>query len=368
MSFAVQNFVPTKETVQGYVKFQHRIAKRHPNTSFLPLNRTFDSLLKTGFIDQQQQFIAQDSRQVVGGHVVARVAPDLSDENRYPLGMLGFYDCEDQWPIAQSLLGRARDWLKQQGCRVLIGPMDGNTWQRYRFNIGPYDSPPFLSEPTNPDYYPDQWRRFGFAAVESYHSRRIDDLREVLPVVERSAAKAHEAGYRFRTIRLDDFEQELGTIFEISTQSFGANRFYCEIPKPEFLSLYRPARQMVDPDLIWFALDATGSEVGFLFCIEDFGPAVEAMRGKSNWWAKLKFLAHRKWVDAVNFKSIAVIPAHRRTHVAAALMYHGYQAALSKRYQHANLCLIHDNNPSSKLDGGKSRILRRYELYRMTVD
>ena len=138
---------------------------------------------------------------------------------------------------------------------------------------------------------------------------------------------------------------------------------YDPISRQQFKELYLPFERWIDPELVLFALDPDGQEIGFLFCIIDYGAAVAAMKGRSHWWAKFQFIRHRRRANAVNFKSIGVIPAQRRSSVAAALMHQAYVCSLSKGFKRANLCLIRDGNPSTRLDGGTSRILRRYELY-----
>lgn len=160
---------------------------------------------------------------------------------------------------------------------------------------------------------------------------------------------------------------ELNRIYSLSKIVFAGNPFYEEISHEAFRKLYRPVRSLVDPKLIWFATTEEGEDVGFLFCIPDLAPAVAAMRGKRNLLAKLKFALTRRRVTAVNYKSIGIVPGHRRSSLATALMHLAYQQAAKKGLVRANLCLIRDGNPSTKLDAGRSRLLRRYALYGIDV-
>src|SRR5262249_55020969 len=51
---------------------------------------------------------------------------------------------------ATEVLSRSCVRLRSQGCTLAIGPMDGNTWRRYRFVTDAGTEPPFLLEPTHP--------------------------------------------------------------------------------------------------------------------------------------------------------------------------------------------------------------------------
>jgi GNAT superfamily N-acetyltransferase len=160
-----------------------------------------------------------------------------------------------------------------------------------------------------------------------------------------------------------EFENELRRIYDLSVIAFRNNPYYVALEWEEFFELYRPSRPVLQPRLVWFALDRDQRPVGFLFCLIDYARAARAMAGSQSLWAKLKFLWYRRFASAVNFKSIAVLPEHRRASLAAALMHQGYREAWNMGYRTANLCLIHDENPSSKLDQSHASIIRRYVLY-----
>ena len=102
-------------------------------------------LLYSNFTGKQRQFISQDD---LGwsGHVLARHG-QLKTESGQSVGTLGFFEAQNQPAEISSLLRSAALWLKRNGCDVVIGPLDGDTWHSYRFNLGPTNDPPFLSEP-----------------------------------------------------------------------------------------------------------------------------------------------------------------------------------------------------------------------------
>ncbi|MFL6193694.1 MAG: GNAT family N-acetyltransferase [Thermoanaerobaculia bacterium] len=298
------------------------------------------SLRRPDFTGAQSERVALEAGEPVA-RMVARRSPALRDDAGRPLGLLGFFEALDGHPEAVArLFAESLQWLREAGAGDIVGPMDGDTWHRYRLNVGPWDDPPFLLEPYNPPWYAPLWTANGFAVLERYLSKQVDPA-AVVAHLEARRGEALAAGYTLRPLDLSRFESELGTIYELSRRIFSGNFLYTEIPRDEFLKLYAGARPLLDPGLVPFARSPAGEDVGFLFAYPD------------------PFHA-----GAVDFKTLGVLPAHRRSGVAAALFHEGHRHALGKGCRLANHCLFREGNPSGDLDGGAGRILRRYELYR----
>jgi hypothetical protein len=295
--------------------------------------------------------------------LAARLSPALRDDAGRPYGTLGSFEAlEGHVEAVRELFEQAIGRLRDAGAGPILGPMDGDTWHRYRLNVGPWDTPPFLLEPYNPPYYEQLWTANGFALLERYFSKRIDPA-GVVARLEARARDALAAGYRLRPLDPARFEAELGTIYDLSRRIFAGNFLYTEIPEEEFIQLYAGARALLDPDLVLFARSPAGEDVGFLFAYPDRFRAVAAMRGERGLLAKLRFLRHRREVDAVDFKTLGVLAGHRRSGVAAALFHEGHRRAVEKGFAHANHCLYKEGNPSGELDGGQGRVMREYRLY-----
>lgn len=269
-----------------------------------------------------------------GGEPVARIAAWRSPS----LGILGLFEALDGHPEAvKRLFQEAAGGLDRE---TVVGPMDGDTWHRYRLNVGPFDQPPFLSEPYNPPYYEALWTANGFSVLERYYSKRVDPAAVVAFLADKRDA-ALTAGYRLRSLGRGRFREELRTIYELSRRIFDRNFLYTEISEDDFLRLYDGAERLIDPELVLFAHAPDGGAVGFLFAYPDRG-------------------------GAVDFKTLGVLPGHRRSGVAAALFHEGHRRAMEKGYSVAIHCLFKEGNPSGELDGGAGTLLRTYHLYRYT--
>src|SRR5215470_6561940 len=72
------------------------------------------------------------------------------------VGVLGHYASAGD-DAAAAVLAAAEERLREAGCTIAIGPMNGNTWRSYRFVVEPGERPPFFLEPANPRDWPAQF-------------------------------------------------------------------------------------------------------------------------------------------------------------------------------------------------------------------
>lgn len=288
---------------------------------------------------------------------VARLGADAS------FGTIGFFESLDDPPACRLLLEAAEEWLQKRGAGRVLGPMDGDTWRRYRFTIGPWEAAPFLKEPWNPPYYLSLWEACGYRAAENYLSARIANpagaAERLMPFLRR----VRRQGYGFRPVRKAKLETELDILYRLSPRIFEGNRHYTPIGRDAFLRLYDGVRPLLVAELCQFCCAPDGREIGFLFAYPDYADAVRAMRGRRDLWGRLAFLWRRRRASRVCLKSLGCLPEYRGTGVGPALVALVLEQTAARGYREALMCLMHEDNVSTRLDGGSSEPFRRYVLY-----
>ena len=350
------------EAVRRFLELPTRVYVNDPGYVVTDVAKTKVSLLRDSFVNRQRILLLTNDAGECTGRLVARVSPTQLDPNGSPYGLLGFFEALNDPDGVEQLLAAGVQWLRQQGAMSIVGPMDGDTWHRYRFNVGPYDCPPFLMEPYNKPYYPTLWEAAGFRPLENYYSKTVE-VRQAADKLGKVHRRVLDRGYRLRPIQMSRFAEELEIIYHLSTEVFAQNFLYEPISLNDFLALYQPAEALVDPSLVLIAETPDGDPIGFIFSIVDYHEAVRSMKGHDNWYAKLKFLFNRYRARAVNIKSMGVLAEHRRSGIGAGLICEIYHVVMRKRFKTANLCLIREGNPSGRLDGELGDVLRRYVLY-----
>jgi GNAT superfamily N-acetyltransferase len=261
-------------------------------------------------------------------------------------GVVGHYEAEEG-EAGVALLERAVEALAEEGVPLVVGPMDGTTWGRYRLALpapNGDDPEPFLSEPVNPPEYPSQFEAAGFRTVEEYVSRLIPELDSLGDRTAQARQQLAATGWAISPLDAARFGTVLDELYDLSVVAFAENPYFTRITRAEFRETYQPVRSFLDPDLVVLARDAEDRLGGFCFAFPDLiDPAGRPTR--------------------VVVKSLAVAPASRGAGIGAILMDEVHRRAADKGYDAAIHALMHVENPSHRISKHGGDIFRRYALY-----
>ncbi len=265
--------------------------------------------------------------------------PALPDER---LGVIGHYAAADGESSA-ALLSDACARLRAHGCTRAVGPMDGNTWRRYRFVTATSDEPAFALEPENPREYPGQWLAAGFSPMHTYSSSLVPAYARD-PRCDTVEARLAAEGVSIRPFDRSAFADELGRIYAVSEIAFRANVLYTPLAREDFIAQYRPIEALVRPELALIA-EQDGAPCGFVFAIPDLARTQRGQR-----------------VDTVVVKTLAVLPDCRQAGLGRTLVDRCHRAAAALGMPRAIHALMHDANPSRSIGAG-AQVIRRYTLF-----
>ena len=288
-----------------------------------------------------------------GDSVRARCSLWWSDTPHVPghrVGIIGHYAACDA-EAATCMLQLACKELARQGCTLAVGPMDGNTNQRYGLLTQRGTEPLFFLEPDNPDDWPDHFTSSGFAPLANYYSALQVGLDREDPRVPTLAKWFDKEGGVIRSLDAAHFEDELRRIYHVVVASFRDNFLASPIAEADFLDQNRLLRPYVRPELVLLA-ECEGEPVGFVFVIPDW---LQAQRGAA--------------LDTIVVKTLAVHPAYAGKGLGTLLAGRVREIAHNLGYTRAIHAFMHERNISrriSQANGG--RIIRRYTLYSKTVE
>jgi GNAT superfamily N-acetyltransferase len=259
------------------------------------------------------------------------------------LGFIGHYAVRDGGSAAGILAESCRA-LAAQGCTLAVGPIDGSTWRHYRLITQRGPVPPFFLEPDNPDDWPGHFESAGFHAFARYYSSlnednaRCKDRSDVMNELE-------SAGYALRPLTTRDVETDLSRLWRLSSEAFRDNFLYTPITEMEFHGIYAPLLTRIRPELV-LIIEKGAIPVAFCLAVPDL---LQAGRGHP--------------VDTLIVKSIAVRESHRGKGLAAMLLSRVNRTARALGMHRTIHALMHEDNPSRRLDHDLMRDFRRYTLY-----
>lgn len=280
------------------------------------------------------------------GRELARAAlydnPYISEDTL----QVGAYHCEDKSHISTLLFSEIIKEAKFLGAKTLIGPMNGSTWENYRFACNNKNRA-FLLEPINKDYYIKQWEEIGFKEYAEYYSSISAKNK-----LTRTSYIEEKLNQRFSAngIYLQKYEKEnksvlLRQLVEFSNCSFAKNDFFSPASKKYFLKKYNQLLSVLDTKYIYFAIQENNI-VGMLFCYPDNTQQKKTIITKTlarhpgeaykglGWWLMQKMLSE---TQADGYKN----------HIHALMKMDNASIKLSKRL------------------GGQ--VFRKYYLYKMKI-
>lgn len=275
----------------------------------------------------------------------------------------GFWETTNNLPANQRAFSMLETDARQLGQRTLIGPMNFNTFYRYRLRLTNAPSwGRFDREPTNPAYYPMLMNQLGFRVRSRFESRLI--RKEIIPGVYQSKqellAGLTAIPVDFISINPDTWQQNEDEIAELVHQVFSANPAYKSIQKTQFQSLYnqRFAATLCPYSSVLFRDKQSGKLVAMSFCQPDY-QSLELPAGHAPNFVR-DFPRLDKKVLLV--KSVGVHPAFRQRGL---MSYIGAYGMLGFRewYDEVIFCLMRSDNFSTHFSIGFPYECAQYALF-----
>jgi len=276
-------------------------------------------------------------------------------------GHLGLYAAMPEAAAVHEVLNAAISWLHGQGVHTVLGPIDGDAWERSRFSLGPDDAPPFMLEPENPPEDPKLWQEAGGVPSHRVLSQRQDDPAEAARILGMAAAPAREAGYRIVPLTSGNWRRLMLELHPMIPEVFAGGLTLGPLGPGDFLARFAPMAPLWRSGLSFVAMDAEGSVVGFLLGVPDLRPWL----GRAGGVAGRMTLAWRiRHPRRAVLKTLGVARAHRRSAVGHALAHAFHARAAELEVPEVIHALMAEDNPSfhmSRSIGG--RPVRAHLLY-----
>lgn len=261
------------------------------------------------------------------------------------VGFVGVYEAEENEEAVSMLFHAIEKRAKEQGLDFLIGPMNGSTWENYRFHDHP-DTPLFFMEMKHRAYYPEQWESVGFRPMANYYSAIAPLVPGQNDRLEHVKNRLLEDGVYIRPINMDNYEAELRKLYPFLQESFQHNFLYSPISEASFLAKYLPLRPVLKPELVQIA-ERGGEIVGVLLGTEDV------------WNPESKTLI---------VKTLARSPKRVCRGLGMVLVDAFYQQGLREGYQHIIFAfMIEDGDATPLMEAYNGHVLKTYTLFGKSI-
>ena len=304
-----------------------------------------------------------------GGQFIGRIAGIIDhqyvDYHQEKVGFFGFFESVHDAQVAEILLSKVRDWLKEQGMEKMAGPMNPSTNDECGLLIDGFNESPCLMMPYNPPYYPSLLEGFGLKKAMDLYAYRLEKSffleDRLIRITERSIRK--EPQLWVRPINLRHFNEELKIVKEIYNHAWSRNWGFVPLTDEEINDLARNLKPLVVPDLVLFAY-WDKEPVGFSVSIPDYNEVLKHLNGKVGLLGALKFLYYSRKIKTIRVMLLGVNQAFRKKGIEGLLYLETCKRGIKRGYPKAECSWILENNPLMQ-HGIEAMGGKRYKTYRV---
>ena len=309
------------------------------------------------------RFLARRAGQTVG-RIAAILDPNYSRFHDENAGFFGFLEMIDDTEVAAGLLQTARDWLRQQGAALIRGPVNPSTNYECGILVDGFDSSPRIMMTYNPPYYGRLVEAAGLTKAKDLVAYDLPVASARADRVQSLTDKAASNGVHLRTLRLDDYENEVELAWGIYNSAWAKNWGFVPMSRAEFLHHGHELKQILIPELAWIA-EVDGQAIGFALAIPDINEALHHMRGRLLPFGLFKLLWYRRKIEYLRVIVLGVKQEFRPTPAAAALYAALIRECARLKFRGAECSWILEDNVlmrrSIEALGGK--VYKTYRIY-----
>lgn len=286
---------------------------------------------------------------------------------------LGFFECIDDFSVANALFRRAEDWARQHGLTMLCGTYNLDREDGRGVLVEGRDRPPVILCGHNPPYYVDFFEQYGFA-------KRHDDglayaclLDEGSPRIQRlyrlAEAVRHRKAFTVRAARPHELEAEIDHVLILQNRALAHLGGFFPYDRAAIEGMVLPLKDLADPELVLFAEDE-GQAVGWFPAVPNFNEILIHLDGLRHPWDYLTALRYKSLKPkCLAIKSAAVLPEYWDTGVAVLLFAEMVKRAVARGYEWVDLSLTGEDNPDtwSIAHHMGAEIYKRYRFFKKEI-
>jgi len=303
------------------------------------------------------------------GKIVGRIAGIIDQHyikfHEEKVGFFGFFESIPEAEVADTLLQKIANWLKDHGMEKMAGPMNPSTNDECGLLIEGFDSPPCLMMPYNPLYYPSLLEGFGLRKKMDLYAYLLEESFFLLDRLDRitQRLRKREPQLHIRPIHLRRLDEELKIIKDIYNQAWSRNWGFVPLTDEEINLLAKELKSLIVSDLVLFAYWGE-DPIGFSVSLPDYNVVLKHLNGKIGLLGLLKFFYYSRKINKIRVMLLGVKPDFQKKGVEGLLYIETFRNGIKKGYYRAECSWILEENVLMQ-HGIEAMGGKRYKTYRI---
>jgi len=318
---------------------------------------------------ERKLFLVKKKRRVVG-RIAGIIDQNHIQYHKEKAGFFGFFECFNDYEIAELLLSAVRMFLKEKGMEIMRGPINPSTNEECGTLIDGFNYSPYILMTHNPPYYPRFMERFGLGkAVDwyAYLGPVPSELpKEVSIAAEFALQKSPEV--KVRNMNFGDFNREVAEIQEIYNSAWSKNWGFVPFTDEEMKSLAKRLKPLAVPELSLFA-EIDGKPAGVLITIPNFNQVLKHLNGRLFPFGFLKALYYARKIDSARLTIMGVKEEYRKMGIEALLYTEALKAShkLGFKWIEASMILEQNYLMRKATELWSEKPYKTYRIYEMRI-
>lgn len=329
----------------------------------------FNPFFKHG---EWQAWVAYQNGQPVG-RISAQI--DSLHQERYGAdsGHFGLLECIDSPEVFAALILHAEAWLASRQIRRVSGPFNLSINQECGILVDGFDTPPVVMMPHSPRWYSRLLEEQGYLPVKDLLAYKVRVDFEI-PRVMQMLINRFSAKIKLRTLRRDQFDQEMEVLRDIFNDAWSENWGFIPFTREEFAELGSSLRLLVQDYFIQIA-EVEGKPAAFMVGLPNFNEVLIELNGSlfPFGWLKLIKKIRNQEIRTGRIPLMGVRKQFHNTPIGLALaclvIDAPRQASLKSGIEEVEMSWILEDNAAMRsiLDSIGSEQYKRYRIYGKTL-
>ena len=250
----------------------------------------------------------------------------------------------------EQLFNKVFEELKKEGIETIIGPLNGTTWNTYRYVTEKGSRRQFLLEPWNEDYSVSLFEKLEFKPLAGYISTIMEGMdSDGRKNLNKKIEKLKKFDY-YKDIKVESAENKdlltvLNKVYDLTVGAFKNNFLYSELEREIFLKMYMSYEDKIVKKFFKM-LYLKDELIGYVFGIPDYTE-----------------LGYKGKIETMILKTIAVSPVYNGKGMGYILINSLVEEAEKEGYENVIYALMHESNVSKNIGLLLGNMLRRYTLF-----
>jgi GNAT superfamily N-acetyltransferase len=284
--------------------------------------------------------------------------------------LVGFFECLDDYAVAEALFKQAEDWGLEHNLLRLLGTFNLDREESRGVLVEGRDRPPAVYCGHGAPYYPEFFEQYGFgksggdgvayAVNLDLNQHEIQHLMKLAEKIRQRKQNIHVRG-----ANLKDIDREIDRIVELQNRGLAHFSDFTPYTRAAVEALVLPMMEVVDPELVLFA-EVDGKPAGWFPAVPNLNEVLIHLNGLRYPWDYLRLIKYSRYKPkSIAIKSVVVPPEYWDSGVGVLLFDEMVRRAAAKGYTWADMSLTGEDNPDTRplaLRMG-AKIYKRYRFY-----